>query len=365
MTILTINTGSSANKGDGDTLRASFTKINQNFAYLANFTNTNNATTVTTGIITFDTSTISAPNETIISIETKNAGGEVISKIISDPLDERTRLESWTVTDTRELKQEWSDWTTGTWVNNGYGYGRIRLLEAYNVVSFWQNTIYNADSESVQFSINGGPFIPWDGSSSTNPDTGFFEIYSGNLYPAELTTVTSLTFTYRSLSSIEVGSGGIGIDAHGDLNLGASGTIYAYPNFNFEVSTQNSVNLSGSSGADLSSNNNTNVSGYNSLQLNSSGAVTLSNRSATNPVSIIASEYNADKRWDFNVDGSLTFPDLTVQSTAYPGTGLVRVNTIPETSTSTGVTNQVAFTGTDMYVCIAPDTWVKFTGTAF
>jgi len=33
-----INTGSSPNKGDGDTLRTAFTKINQNFQFVSTFT---------------------------------------------------------------------------------------------------------------------------------------------------------------------------------------------------------------------------------------------------------------------------------------------------------------------------------------
>ena len=40
MAIQTVNIGTSANKGDGDTLRAAFKKINDNFAEL-NVTNTN------------------------------------------------------------------------------------------------------------------------------------------------------------------------------------------------------------------------------------------------------------------------------------------------------------------------------------
>ena len=40
MAIQTINIGSSANKGDGDPLRTAFTKINANFAELAETNNT-------------------------------------------------------------------------------------------------------------------------------------------------------------------------------------------------------------------------------------------------------------------------------------------------------------------------------------
>lgn len=39
MTILYVNTGSSPNKGDGDSLRTAFTKINQNFSYISTITN--------------------------------------------------------------------------------------------------------------------------------------------------------------------------------------------------------------------------------------------------------------------------------------------------------------------------------------
>lgn len=44
---------------------------------------------------------------------------------------------------------------------------------------------------------------------------------------------------------------------------------------------------------------------------------------------------------------------------------LTKVDVIPLSSTSSGITNQIAFTGTDMYICIAPDSWVKFAGTTF
>jgi hypothetical protein len=44
---------------------------------------------------------------------------------------------------------------------------------------------------------------------------------------------------------------------------------------------------------------------------------------------------------------------------------LTKINSVPDSSTATGITNQVAFTDTDMYVCIAPNSWIKFTGTTF
>ena len=47
MSINYINTGSSANKGDGDTLRTAFNKINANFRYLSTFTGVDLASNIT------------------------------------------------------------------------------------------------------------------------------------------------------------------------------------------------------------------------------------------------------------------------------------------------------------------------------
>jgi len=38
---------------------------------------------------------------------------------------------------------------------------------------------------------------------------------------------------------------------------------------------------------------------------------------------------------------------------------------LPVTTTSTGVVGQFASTGTDLYICVATDYWLKFTGTTF
>jgi len=69
MTIYTINTGSSANKGDGDSLRTAFHKINLNFAYLSTQTGDGGGGgTADTGAITFSNNVISttATNQEII-----------------------------------------------------------------------------------------------------------------------------------------------------------------------------------------------------------------------------------------------------------------------------------------------------------
>ena len=52
MSIRFINTGSSPNKGDGDTLRTAFNIVNQNFSYLSTLTASTNIFTTTTNIFT-------------------------------------------------------------------------------------------------------------------------------------------------------------------------------------------------------------------------------------------------------------------------------------------------------------------------
>jgi hypothetical protein len=68
----------------------------------------------------------------------------------------------------------------------------------------------------------------------------------------------------------------------------------------------------------------------------------------------------ADKTWTFSSTGTVTFPDATVQTTAYAITG-----TIPTSSTSTGITGQIATTGTDIYICVGTNSWLKVTGSTF
>jgi len=57
--------------------------------------------------------------------------------------------------------------------------------------------------------------------------------------------------------------------------------------------------------------------------------------------------------WTFGKDGSLTFPNATVQTTAY--TGLTPNGT--KASTATGTAGQTSYDSTYFYICIATNTW--------
>jgi hypothetical protein len=43
----------------------------------------------------------------------------------------------------------------------------------------------------------------------------------------------------------------------------------------------------------------------------------------------------------------------------------ILVDTIPTSSTSTGVTGQIAVDSTSMYICVSTNNWIKIIGSAF
>ena len=106
------------------------------------------------------------------------------------------------------------------------------------------------------------------------------------------------------------------------------------------------------------------------LQAPSSNAAVMQNNSGFNElyvqddgIHILLSESNTGivfHGWDFNLDGSLTFPDTTMQTTAYD----ISYN-VPASSTATGTIGQLATTGTNLYVCVASNSWLMFSGVTF
>ena len=70
--------------------------------------------------------------------------------------------------------------------------------------------------------------------------------------------------------------------------------------------------------------------------------------------------------WTFSNTGTLSIPgpvvfsDSTTQYTAYN-----IINNIPLSSTSTGIRGQIATTGTDIYICVGTNSWLRVTGVTF
>jgi len=66
------------------------------------------------------------------------------------------------------------------------------------------------------------------------------------------------------------------------------------------------------------------------------------------------------KVWRFDETGALTFPNGTTQTTAFSF-----IDTVPVSSTSTGIKGQMAVDTSSLYVCVGTDTWLKFNGVTF
>lgn len=69
---------------------------------------------------------------------------------------------------------------------------------------------------------------------------------------------------------------------------------------------------------------------------------------------------SATIKGSLNLENSIKFIDGTTQTTAFSILGGV-----PTSSTSTGIKGQIVSSGLDLYVCVATNSWVKFTGTTF
>ena len=60
-------------------------------------------------------------------------------------------------------------------------------------------------------------------------------------------------------------------------------------------------------------------------------------------------------------DGGMTFNDGTSQYTAYPGFTV----SIPSSSTSSGITGQLSFDSSYVYICVGPNQWKRIAASNF
>jgi len=79
------------------------------------------------------------------------------------------------------------------------------------------------------------------------------------------------------------------------------------------MSARGSMNVSINSERDI------NLTADDDVSIEGADTFNLINTSTTAPIRIITDDTNNSYTWEFEADGGLTFPDATVQSTAYPG----------------------------------------------
>lgn len=156
----------------------------------------------------------------------------------------------------------------------------------------------------------------------------------------------------------------ISLDGNVSNVLYGDGTFGSVPNpFNQSLNTTDGPNFASV---------NTDIVYSNSLSTTSGsfGHDTTDLRiSATANVKITTDNMAANLTWNFGSNGNITFPDTTVQETAFTSAkdsllaNALQWTTAPATNTSTGTAGQVAYdAGGNLYVCVATDTWAKFTG---
>jgi hypothetical protein len=208
-------------------------------------------------------------------ITTLNSDGAVNSTLEQSPGDTLTRLEQWSSQDSASWTT--ADWATGEYTTQGGGtIGAVVFTGATTIIDFVNSL--NGTGQ-IYFSVNGGPLLTWDGSTSGATNITF---YTPTLPATDPTTVTSFEYFYSYKSGFE-----IDYDAE-EINI--------YTN-NADIileTNQGRIELSSS----------------NDLTLTGNGSVSLRNNSGADGISIVTdANSGSPQQWQFGVDGNLTLPD--------------------------------------------------------
>lgn len=299
MSIFYINTGTSPNRGDGDSLRTAFNKINLNFSYLASFTNTNNVNTVTTGEVTFD-------GIKIIGAGSASGDDNGYSTIELVPDNNLYNNDQYLVIDPTapnhiHIRAGGTQDNSNAQLIIGGEKNNFKVLDNTGVY------LYTESVSSNNFEFDSGATFT---SGSWYEDTGSY-------YVEFITTDSTLINTFWSFSdtvqnTLEIYDGTNYNTVHYDgwaSSLGGNvykvkvntapptnPTTVLYMSFNIYTTNSNNVSLAG---------NDFSVNVENNLYLNGNGNVGLNNNSTNNPVSISSN----NKVWTFGADGKLTLPN--------------------------------------------------------
>jgi hypothetical protein len=224
--------------------------------------------------------TLTLPSDGIIQSVDNN--GRLRSQLRLDEGSDITRLSGWSSPDSQSFTT--SDWTTGTYTNNA-GAGVIEFTGAETIIS-WLNA--NNYADRFFFTVNGGPQM-----ESTGWGGGVSDITFNVATPPETspTTVTSFSIYYQFESRLDIDT-----DDQEFYILSTNNNLY--------LQTRQTGNIQ--------------LNSVEDLDLVGNGIVNLRNNSTSTGIQIRTDD--GDHIWNFGVDGTLTFPDATVQTTAYKST---------------------------------------------
>lgn len=252
-----------------------------------------------TGNITFNNETISAPNGSGISIESKYFGGMTSTSLQLIPESAVAKLESNSVA-IHPFLAATGDFLTAQWTSILAGeetHGQLVFSSATSVYNFLQNdpewTISNINKRN--FRVNSGDYlsfssvvIGWD----TSTNTLSIDLGPQFLPPIDPTGIEQFDLQWNNTAVIS-------IDSNGDKSLTLDSNT-----LDILVTSTKSINIDAMSGANI----------------RALSTITLKTYTEGGSVKIETDELGSTSTWSFNSTGTVTFPDGTMQATAWTGT---------------------------------------------
>ena len=236
-----------------------------------------------TGNITFSSTTISAPNESEIVVEVKNADSVSNARLILNSEYSISKLESARPDNTSFYSGD-GYWTTATWTVTQYGYGELVFTDAQQLYAFLNSSTNGWNNgQNKRFSWNDGPervFSGWGASGIGSEVRITLSQDQSDLPPEDPTEITVINFAWDSVSRVAVDSGD-----YQELQIQGNG-------MNVEIGSTSDVNINAS----------------DDLRLTGRDVVSIRNRSVSDPVTIVTNYDGSAPTWSFEADGALTLP---------------------------------------------------------
>jgi len=251
-----------------------------------------------TGDITFDATTISAPDESVIVVEARDETGAATARLTLDPDESIAKLESTANDD--ELFSPNNGYSTAEWTVNQFGDGVLVFSDALDLYNFidrsstaWDNGTnrtfsWNNDDQRVEYTG-----YSWnDGINELTLNVG-----SENLPPEDPTEVTVLTLDWVNLSRISVDS----LDNE-EIQIFGRG-------IGMVVRATEDISIRSGDDMDIRAEDDMDIRAIDRLVLDG-GRVRIRSRNSDDTVEITTDYEDEEYTWQFRENGSLRLPAL-------------------------------------------------------
>ena len=320
MTILYINTGSSPNSGDGDTLRTAFNKVNATFAY-------------------FDTVDLTTASQTLLDLQSSIAQISTSTSwnLTTDgcPIDVSLTTNTYAVQLPKShlFMNNDGSWDFGSYYNGsiitGDNSGNL-VMNSYN-----RSATIIVDNYNWEFNNSGNLILP----DNTSINSGGQNVRnSAQMVTTISRDVNTASIINQSSIALEAGNGGISIQVFGPYTGGADGS--GGPSLVFagteNVSGSNGPGFAGivASDPNVTSQYAVTLDGSNNILIGATqpGQVTTTTEYTVgigalstvtgNMTGVLATPdmlvlNNTNNAWVFDNFGGLVFPDSSTQNTAW------------------------------------------------